>query len=474
MLEAAHPASVRRQRGVHYTPQDLATELVERVMADELPASVCDLSCGGGALLLAAGRALVARGVPPPAAVARLWGADIDPVAVATTEAALMLWATVPPGRHQLRVADTLLDPPAWGPFDVVVGNPPFLSQLDTSTTRSQDANDRIRGAFGDEAVGAYTDTAALFLLRSASATRAGGALALVQPQSALATRDGAGVRAALDREATLREVWVPDGRPFRAAVDACVVVLDRIPSSSSTRWSGHLAVRQGVPSVELSASSTIGQEATVGAPFRAEYYGLAPHVREQHDCPSGRRLLTTGLVDLGRARWGERLATMAKQQWEHPVVDLDGLDGRAAGWADRTAGPKLIVATQTRVIEVVVDDDGEYLPSVPLVVVWAALDRLWPLAAALAAPPVTAWAAARVAGTALSAGSLKVSASLVRDVPLPLDDAAWATGTAALRTGDLVGFAESMTAAYGCGAEVRDWWLDRVGSAWSGVPASR
>lgn len=476
VLERAHLTSVRRQRGVHYTPQDLAAELVERVMGDDPPSSVCDLSCGGGALLLAAGRALVARGVPPPLAVARLWGADIDPVAVATTEAALLLWAGARPPAEHLRVADTLLDPPVWGPFDVVVGNPPFLSQLDSATTRSNDDNERIRRALGKDAVGAYTDTAALFLLRSAAVTRAGGCLALVQPQSVLAARDSSGVRGALAIQSTLREVWVPAGRAFTAAVDACVVVLDRTEgaSASQSSWSGRLAADQGVPVVDLDHAATVGREASVGAAFRAEYYGIAPHVREAHDCPSGRPLLTAGLVDLGRASWGERPATMARQRWRRPVVDVDALDGRAAAWAARTEGPKLVVATQTRVIEVVVDEDGEYLPSVPLVVVWPAPERLWSIAAALAAPPVTAWVAAQVAGAALSRGSLKVSASLVRAVPLPVDHAAWGAGTAALQAGDLVGFAESMTAAYGCGAEVSDWWLERAGSAWSGVPASR
>ena len=89
---------------------------------------------------------------------------------------------------------------------------------------------------------------------------------------------------------------------------------------------------------------------------------------------------------------------------WDRPVVDVGALEGRAADWAQRTGGPKLLVATQTRVVEVVVDDAGEWIAGVPLVVVLAPTERLWPLAAALAAPAVSAWLLQRAAGTAQDA----------------------------------------------------------------------
>jgi hypothetical protein len=139
-----------------------------------------------------------------------------------------------------------------------------------------------------------------------------------------------------------------------------------------------------------------------------------------------------------------------------------------------RTGGPKLVVATQTNVVEVVVDEVGEWIAGVPLVVVLAPPDRLWPLAAALAAPAVTAWALAHAAGTARTPRSLKVTAALLRSVPLPTNLEAWKVGTAALRAGELDRFARAMSDAYGTGTEVADWWRARARTVWSRSPVAR
>lgn len=468
LLEAATHAPQRRARGLHYTPEGLASGLVERALAGHRQPSVCDPSCGGGALLLAAARHQAQAGGDPAEILGRLWGADIDPLAVATTEVALNLWARRRPPPGNLVIADMLQAPPTWAPFDVVVGNPPFLSQLDAATTRSSADGERWRARFGG-AVQAYTNPAALFLLAGCLLTRSGGTVAMVQPQSVMGARDAAGVREAVDGQAWLREVWVPNGRAFAAAVEVCVPVLDvGAGHGEAPSWGEHLARSFGVPRVALGPGATLADEAVTAAAFRAEYYGIAPHVREEEDLPGGRPLLTTGLVDLGRSAWGERPARVAGRRWERPVVDVAALEGRASVWANRSAAPKLIIASQTRVVEVVVDADGRFVPGVPLVVAWAPASRLWALAAALASPPVTAWAAARAAGTALAPGALKLTAALVREAPLPIDHDAWRAGADALERRDLLRFADAMTAAYRCDPAVAVWWLDRVGSAWS------
>jgi hypothetical protein len=468
LLEANLDPRTRQARGAHYTPEELADGLVARALAGHHEPTVCDPACGGGALLLAAGRHQEAAGGDPRSIVERLWGIDIDPLAVATTQAALALWGGVAPPAGRLVVADALLDPPPMPLVDVVVGNPPFLSQLDAMTVRGATDAERLRARFG-AAVQAYTDTAGLFLLAGCALSRVGGTVAMVLPQSVMAARDASGVRDALDACAHLREGWVPSGRAFRASVEVCIPVLDiGGQGSASSAWGAHLARAHGVPEMRLDGGATVGDEATTSAAFRAEYYGIAPHVHEAEALPTGRPLLTTGLVDLGREAWGERPARIAGRPWVRPVVDVAALEGRAADWARRTAAPKLIVATQTRVVEVVVDLDGRFLPGVPLVVAWAPPERLWALATALCSPPVTAWAAHRAAGTALTSRALKLTAALVRAAPLPTDHLAWQVGTAAFEAGDLDGFAEAMTAAYGCGAEVTAWWLDRVGTVWS------
>jgi len=467
LLERAFEPSVRRRQGAHFTPAPLAAQLVERALAGRSHATVGDPACGGGSLLLAAARHLAARGQRPQEVVRRLWGADIDPVAVATTEAALTLWAGSPTPVGRVVVADALEDDLDWPPLDVVVGNPPFLSQLDARTARSVDVNQRLRKRFGP-AVRAYTDTATVFLLCACELAAAGGTVALLQPQSVLAARGAAGVRDAVDTLGTLTDVWFPEGRGFDAAVEVCAPIIDIAASGAGTPWSTHLARANGVPPVTLAATRSLSDEAITTAAFRSEYYGMVDGVHEAVELPHGVPMVTTGLIDLGRCAWGERPARVGRRTWQRPVLDVDALEGRAADWVRRTRVPKLMVATQTRVVEVVVDELGEWIPGVPLVVVLAPPERLWPLAAALAAPAVSAWLLQQVAGTALTAQSLKVTAALLREVPLPTDATAWALGTDAFRDDDLDAFARAMATAYGTSLEVSDWWRERAKRVWS------
>ncbi len=96
LLGLAHEALLapddRKARGAHYTPPALA----DRLVALTLPPTaehVLDPACGGGAFLLAAGRALVGRGLSPAEAVRCLHGVDLDPLAADVARAATALWS---------------------------------------------------------------------------------------------------------------------------------------------------------------------------------------------------------------------------------------------------------------------------------------------------------------------------------------------------------------------------------------------
>jgi hypothetical protein len=480
LLERGLAEGTRRRLGAHFTPRALAGELAGRALDGHQRPLVGDPACGGGAVLLAAARHLVARGESVAEVADRLWAGDVDPLAVATTEAAIAIWAggAAPAGRCV--VGDALTSELSWPALDVVVGNPPFLTPLASATAPSAARARRLRARFGD-VVGPYTDPAALFLLLGCRLVRPGGTVALIQPRSVLANRDACGVRAAIDRVARVREVHVPLGRAFEAAVDVCIPVLDVGAASrshgdgeASPTWGGHLAEVLGVPAVELVGGARLGAEATVLAAFRTEYYGTVPHVHEEDVLPHGRPLLTTGLVDLGGIAWGQRPARAGGRRWDRPVVDVAALEGRAAAWLERTAGPKVVVATQTKVLEAAVDEDGRYVAGVPLVVVRSDPPRVWHLAAAISAPAVCAWLLGRAAGSGLSPGAVRVSAPDLRDVPLPVDRDAWDDGASAFRARDLVGYAAAMGRAYDVGPEVGAWWRERAVSVWSPAPVLR
>jgi hypothetical protein len=339
-----------------------------------------------------------------------------------------------------------------------VVGNPPFASPL------------RTGGAGG---LGPYTDLAGRFLVRSMEAVRPGGRVGLVQPQSVLTARDAAGVRDAVGDQ--LRALWVAEARVFAASTHVVAVVAERGSSAgpvdlyggadvsprgrASGSW-GHLAARvRGLPEVDLGDGPTVGSMATATAGFRAQFYGIVDHVREGGDGPP---LVTVGLVDPLHCAWGERSTRIGGRAWEHPTLDLDALEPGLQTWFRARQVPKLLVATQTKVVEVVVDETGELLPSVPVISVEAPADRLWDLAAALSAPPVTAWVLERTLGSGLSADAVRLSATLVTQVPLPTDEAAWSDATAALRAGDLDAFAPLACRAYGT-EDLSDWWRSRL-----------
>ncbi len=103
--EAGMARAVRRARGAHSTPHGLADAVacdglsaLEAIGGDLGAARVLDPAAGGGALLLATGRALLARAPPPEHATRRgaiadrLFGVERDPEVATLARAAIALW----------------------------------------------------------------------------------------------------------------------------------------------------------------------------------------------------------------------------------------------------------------------------------------------------------------------------------------------------------------------------------------------
>ncbi len=483
-LGAVHEALLtgRKVSGAFYTPGFLVDHVLAEALVPLLrprrPVRVLDPACGTGAFLVPAVRRIAeVTGLSTADAVACVHGVDLDPVAVEL--ARFLLWLEAPTiSRSVLEAVVVEGDGLALAPdasYDVVVGNPPFLNQLRTLTTRAV----RMDG------VGPYTDTSAVFLLRSAGLVRDGGRVGLVQPLSVLAARDAAPVRAALDRDGSLISLWASDRPVFDGTpVLTCAPVWERGRPGSGEEWSAIAAPSFGIPPVTLPTEhGVLGDLGPCTADFRDQYYGLVPFVREagrDGPEPGERRLITTGLIEPAESTWGHTPTRFAKQRYDAPVVDLDALraEGSLAAWVDARLVPKVLVATQGAVLEAVVDADGSWLPSVPTLVCTPPPDRLWHVLAVLLAPPVVAFAAARYLGTGLSARSVKLSAKQLAALPLPGDAEAWARAADLARQAQesatgiergrlLVASAEAMCAAYGGDhAAAMDWWQQRSGLA--------
>lgn len=498
--EAMMAAENRRQQGSHFTPPEAAAAIVqlarERLSVDTVPV-VWDPTCGGGAFLLAAARALHADGHARAAIVRACHGTDIDDVALRVTDAALELWAGGAARPHTAQIDLLAGEPssPAPGVAELVVGNPPFLGQLTADTARTVERRTLLIDRFGDAAKG-YVDDVGLIMLAAVKHAAEGAVVALVAPESFLGVRDAGAVRSSLSAIAALDAVWVEPGGTFEANVDVVAPVLVvggggattairgatalELPRPTGENWAPVLAAVAGVPVVQVDSLRRIGDAAEVTAGFRQHFYGLQGAVRE-HRGDAEVRLVTSGAIDLLQNLWGERTIRFGGQAWHRPIVDLADIeDAAVAEWFRARLRPKVLVASQTRVIECVVDAGGTLLPSVPVISVEPAdADDLWHVAAVLSSPVASAIIAASSAGTGLSRSALRIRASELAQLPLPAPSSAWNAAAraaeraqAAAAEGDGAGHREAignlgreMAVAYNLerNDSLVDWWCDRI-----------
>ena len=456
------PAADRKRTGAWYSPGALVDHVVAHTIGTVEPGSrvrVLDPACGDGRFLMAAAAAVRSMGGVPV-----LTGIDID------LRAARDLARADEP--IELIEADALSH--GWGDrrFDAIVGNPPFLSQLGSTTAR--DGRSRFGG-------GPYADAAADFLALAARLVNEGGRVGLVLPTSLLTARDAGPIRAEVASSLSFDWFWSAQEPMFDATVRTCAVGLRRgrrkdavarfegasfrpigaaaAPASTSNdHWAWLIADSHGLPPAPaLDTRGVVADRALVTANFRDQYYGLVGAVADDADGP---RFITTGLIDVATCHWGNRPTRFAKQRFAAPRVDLTRLEPFMRRWAQRCLVPKVLVATQTSVLEAVVDEAGEWLPAVPVIrLVPTEPQELWPLAAVLTSPTASLHIAAQSVGSGLSATTVRVSQRTLGELPWPAGD----TGEAveALRAGDVVSCGRLVDSAYGVDdPAVTTWWL--------------
>ncbi len=341
--------------------------------------------------------------------------------------------------------------------FDVIVGNPPFLNQL-TRATASDRRTARLLSACCDDAVGGYADLSIAFLVRSMQLCAKRGRVSLVLPQSVLVSDDAGAARKAVLETGAIQALWISNEHVFDdAGVYTCAVTLEKCGERTSKlirthtgafesidpiqiqndtlrdepTWGRLSASTLGVPDLVVSRDLTIGDIAHATADFRDQYYGLKGHVRNSEDINETDdpiedrypRLLTSGLIDPACSLWGERTTRIHKQTWRSPRIHRAGLSGdtKMSSWIDIRLVPKVLLATQTRVMEAYVDSQGIYVPSVPIVSLMPFKhDDLWSVGAAVASPVSTMIACRDYFGAALSIGAIKLSAKQALRLPLP------------------------------------------------------
>lgn len=491
-------ASDRRTRGAWYTPRSVVDGLIDLVWASGGgPASVHDPCAGGGAMLLAAADRFVAGGRSPAAALAAVSGTDIDAGAVEAANLGQWWWATahgVDVDAAMVEQADALGDTTPLR-SDLVLGNPPFGSPLRLGAAGAgaggRERLDALRARHPD-LLGPYADVAAAHLLATVERLRPGGRVAYVLPQSVFTSRGTEGLRRWLADHTDTEALWISAEPAFAAGARVGAVVLRRLDAERTrtsfvavadrpevrivarteaapggdAAWGRLAAVALGAPALRWEhGDATVGASARATAGFRDEYYAIADAARPGGVDDPRPRIVTVGAVDPLVTTWSHEAIRLRRADHDRPVLDVDALPTAVRRWWEGLARPKLVVATQSRIIEPVVDTTGQLVPVTPLIAVVpddpGDLDRL---AAVLLAPAISRWLWERRLGTALSTRAITARAADIAAVPLPIDAEAWERGASAVRAGDLAAVGEAMTVAYRSTPEVLAWWRERLG----------
>lgn len=481
LRDASAVGSTRARLGAVYTPRPLALALTRDAWSRLTPAPhrplVLDPSCGSGRFLLASVDVAAAAHAPLPI----LHAFDIDPCAIFITRALLHSHPLL--ARDSSSIATTIASRIRWcdalatshppDTFDLVLGNPPFLNQLERTSARAA-AQARALTSATQGVIRGYADTASAFLHLAITLTRPGGVTCMIQPLSVLAARDSRPLRAWSSRTASLQSLWVGDTHAFAASVYACALTLrkrDHAPSrprdplpitlsrgvppvaaarvraTSTTRWSVLASRACGVPNLRLDPHlPTLRTWLDATADFRDVYYALRDLIIDAPpslDASAGRNanlipILNTGLIELAATSWGRAYARLFRQRWLRPAFDL--ALAQQHPFLTRVLPlrlrPKLILATQTRVVEAFVDAQGTWMPTTPLISLTPrdGAPDLYTIAAALCSPVATLVAARRTFGTSMSPRAIKLAAREVLDLPIPNDVAALAPAAHAFR----------------------------------------
>ncbi len=341
--------------------------------------------------------------------------------------------------------------------FHVVIGNPPFLSQLNQNAAAATGERKRLRHHFGAK-IGTQFDRSAVFMLRAIELVRNDhGRIGLIQPLSFLSAAHAEGCRREVAAAGTVESLWIGLDRVFPANVRTCapsivlgtqrVVDVERFSGTgllplpaikmdfdllgAEPTWGKLASGVRTTPVVRLRQESKLGSVSSAAADFRDQFYGLADATVNASSGlgPSQRALITSGLIDPLESLWGRRTAKINGVQYSNPAVDLALLAVKSPAlsrWATNRLVPKLLVATQSRVIEVLPDPAGLLLPAVPVITVLPDPEHFWEVAAALLSPALCAYALDTYLGSALSADAIKLSAKQVLELPAPTDAEAW------------------------------------------------
>ncbi len=381
----------RRAKGVYYTPPEIVRWIVARsleVLAAAVPTAspprVLDPACGAGAFLQEA-RAQI------PGCL--LYGVDVDPAAITAARASFTLNPNLPlnlnPLPLHLHCADFLSSSFSPAPFDLILGNPPYVNIRElaksTSPAYRQELRCRFKSARGN------FDLYVLFLERSLELLRPGGVCGMIIPNKWAGLDYARPLRELVLAETTLHDIVDLSGvRVFaEAEVYPHILIFQKQPplKTHSVRVREvvspeELFAPQGVrwvPQVLLSPK-TISLQRSLDVESRAATEPLGQRVRlhsgasgytaghmaqllqeategtNEDSNPQLRPFIVSGNID----RYSIRLGNIRYMQrrFHQPLLDLNS-DALSPLKKKLYAHPKIVIAGMFRRIEAAYDEQG-------------------------------------------------------------------------------------------------------------------
>lgn len=220
----------RKALGAWYTPDPLVDLVVDAALGPLLSAMtpsqfaalrVLDPACGDGAFLRGVLRFCARHGCTQPPG---LQGVDVDPAAVTAAQASLQ-------GAARIRQGDWLADVAPGQPWDVIVGNPPWVSVKAIAKDARRDLAARFAVAVGQ------FDLMALFVERALSSLTPAGRATLLLPDRWLLNPEGEPLRRlVLARGGLTDVVRLGEGRFAGVAMPALLATFEPSRTAAVTR----------------------------------------------------------------------------------------------------------------------------------------------------------------------------------------------------------------------------------------------
>ena len=283
--------SQRRSSGSYFTPAAVAQSLIARSMSHVQASAqakalkierVCDPAAGGGAFLIEAALALCALKSEEqlPQIIDQLYGADLDELALATTEVALYFLQGDPKTHlnrsRQFVVGNALLDE-TWEPlshdgyslpqFDWVVGNPPWVGFQGRA---AQVLSPELRSYYRERYVAfrGYPSLQGLFVQRAGELSS--GLLSLLLPSSVSDLEGYRNARACLRSSHKPAEPLLEYGQDAFLGVTQPCFGLVALPTSAQQK-TRHQAQPLLIQTQGGSLSLSDNERAVLGQPWQLE-----------------------------------------------------------------------------------------------------------------------------------------------------------------------------------------------------------